>query len=229
MASTVQRAVTLLQWQQQKQQGGAGSSSDPSPFPDEYLAGVSLPTLTLPVEILLLAPSADMASTCMQLITLLAEQANAAERTHVSDVYADCAVSSALQLLGPAVYHAAQRVDSLKQRRQLMRLWSEVLRALLHLKQGRCWRRQVCASFTTLMHSHSVTCWTTIDTGACSALYTALKQQCVALKHNKRYRWLQCTDHWHCCIVTSTFKHSVAAVACLWQPLGVANGFKPCS
>jgi hypothetical protein len=137
MASTVQRAVTLLQWQQQ---GAAGTSSEATL--DAELQGclsrLQLQALTLPVECLLLAPSADMASSGLQLMTLLAEQADAAERTAVDDALVDDAVSMALQQLGPAVYHAARHTGSLKQRRQLMRLWSDALKALLPLQQGRC-------------------------------------------------------------------------------------------
>jgi hypothetical protein len=79
----------LLQWQQQ--QGAADSSSEATLDAElqRCLAGLQLQALTLPVECLLLAPSADMASSCLQLMALLAEQADAAERTAVDDALVD--------------------------------------------------------------------------------------------------------------------------------------------
>jgi hypothetical protein len=155
MASTVQRAVVLLRWQQQKQQQQEAAGSNNFLDQQDRLDWLFFRALNLPVECLLLQPSADMASSCLTLFIPLAQQATTAGLVTARDALVNDTVSTALQQLGPAVYHAAQRAGSLKQRRQLMRLWSDALLALQALSQGEvlpCWH--TCQFQNMRMHDH---------------------------------------------------------------------------
>jgi hypothetical protein len=88
-----------------------------------------LPAAELLVECVLLVPALDMASSCLQLITWLMQQVNAALKLARDEgrssegvqlqqgIYtASC---SALLNLGPAVCHCGKQTSDLKQRRQM--------------------------------------------------------------------------------------------------------------
>jgi hypothetical protein len=114
------------------------------------------PSFDLLVECLLLAPSPGMARSCLPLMTLLLQQMNAALQQHgggkaVSGEVAVIALAelapAVLTQVAPAVHFCMQQTASLKQRRQLLRLWAGTAAALM--QQAGAWRGAVStASFT---------------------------------------------------------------------------------
>jgi hypothetical protein len=80
MVSTVHSAVVLCHWRQQQQQQGEGCSNTYGALQQQYryALDVLLPSAQLLIECVLLVPTADMASSCLQLITALMQQVNAA-------------------------------------------------------------------------------------------------------------------------------------------------------
>jgi hypothetical protein len=140
MLSTVQRAVTLLLWQEKQQQrNAAGSSScadpaEPQQQQQHRSERFTSYALRLVVECVLLVPTDDMASSCLELIPLLTQQAHAAVGTAVGACL--LAVSSALHELGLAVNYVVGQAESHKQRRLLMRLWAGAVEALLQWAGG---------------------------------------------------------------------------------------------
>jgi hypothetical protein len=134
-------------WQQQHPLQTASSRSGTGAGVQQ---GQQLPQLMDPVywqsvfklllECLLLAPSPDMASSCLPLMTLLLQQMNAALQQHGngSEKARDRAESTiflfaraAFRDIPAAVHCCMQRTASLKQRRQLLRLWAGLLTALM--------------------------------------------------------------------------------------------------
>jgi hypothetical protein len=101
-----------------------------------------------------------MASSCLQLMTLLLQEANAAVTlggrvaTAASEAAADTLHWAARQVfsdVGPAVHHCMRGAASLKQRRQLMRLWASTLTAVAQgagawrvVEQQQCMRSPCC-------------------------------------------------------------------------------------
>jgi hypothetical protein len=99
------------------------------------------PSFDVLVECLLLAPSPDMASSCLPLMTLLLQQMNAALQQHgsgskdardLAEVSVSLILQAAFRDVPAAVHFCMQQSSSLKQRRQLLRLWAGLLTALMH-------------------------------------------------------------------------------------------------
>jgi hypothetical protein len=149
MLSTVHRALRLCGWQQQQQQQQDVCSNNFGEDPLQQCrrtAHVFLPSVQLLTECVLLVPTADMASSCLQLITPLMQQVNAAlqlardegdgsELTVLHEgIYK--ASFSALVNLGPAVCHCGKQTTKLKQRRQLLRLWADAVAVLMQGEQA---------------------------------------------------------------------------------------------
>jgi hypothetical protein len=82
-----------------------------------------------------------MASSCLQVMTLLLQQVNAALQLHGSEtaMFTLGEIAPAvLTQIAPAVHFCMQQAASLKQRRQLLRLWAGLLTALMQGAGARC-------------------------------------------------------------------------------------------
>jgi hypothetical protein len=152
MLSTVRRAVRLCLWrqQQQQQQQEDCCRNGVRETPQQQFRRarlIELPAATLLVECLLLVPTTDMASSCLQLITPLMQQVNAAlqlardegDRNAMQQLTEGICtfMQVALQQLGPAVCHCGKQTTDLKQRRQLLRLWADAVAALMQGNSGK--------------------------------------------------------------------------------------------
>jgi hypothetical protein len=163
MLATVRSIQHVAQWLllQQRAPQTTSSSSSQQQQQNALLQyhALWLPSLKLLVECLLLVPTLDMASSCLQLITWLMQQVNAARRvprrppTTTDAAQPDSTAAGAagaswvdstaatvtlkemlplaLKQLGPAVYHAVQHTADLKQRRQLLQMWANAVEATL--------------------------------------------------------------------------------------------------
>jgi hypothetical protein len=170
VAATTGRLLVVFRWLEQEADRAQQQEED-------LLLNPALwqPSLQLLVECVLLVPTADMASSCLQLITRIMQQVNAAlqvantyqqppasgehdsssssssegaraaaeaeaaariEAAATAEVAANHMLQSALTELGPAVYHVAQQAASLKQRRQLLRLWANALATIVYCSGG---------------------------------------------------------------------------------------------
>jgi hypothetical protein len=154
MVATAGDALKVAEmWQQQHPQQTASSSSSSTGVGVQQ--GQQLRTLLEPthwhasfgllLECLLLAPSPDMASSCLPLMTLLLQQMNAALQQHGSSnedaiLCAErnlaeatiCGIAgAAFSNVAAAVHCCMQRTASLKQRRRLLRLWAGLLMMLM--------------------------------------------------------------------------------------------------
>jgi hypothetical protein len=154
MTTTARQALFIAKVCQQKEAMNSSSSSSA----DGQQQGQQLQLLEpfqwvfelgLLVECLLLVPDANMASSSLQLMTLLLMQVNAAmpaegattTAVHNTAKATLMAVSDlVLQYVGAAVYHCMQGTDDLKQRRQLLRQWAELVETLMQHAGG--WGRQ---------------------------------------------------------------------------------------
>jgi hypothetical protein len=94
------------------------------------------------VECLLLAPTPDMASSCLPLMTLLLQQMIAARQLRgsssgstdpqdMAEITLCFIAQDAFRDVPAAVHNCMQQTASLKQRRQLLRLWAELLTTLM--------------------------------------------------------------------------------------------------
>jgi hypothetical protein len=149
MLSTVRRAVRICQWQQKQQQQGDGCSNTYGSLPQQcrYAIDVSMPSAQLLTECLLLVPTADMASGCLQLLTPLMQQVNAALQLARDEGDSDASqqltegisiiTQTAFQQMGPAVCHCGKQTSDLKQRRQLLRLWADAVAVLMQADTGK--------------------------------------------------------------------------------------------
>jgi hypothetical protein len=148
MLNTVRRAVRLCHWRQQQQQGDGDSKEYGGEAWQQCRRAVDvlLPSVQLLVELVLLVPTADMASSCLQLITPLMQQVNAALQLardegnsyaqQLSEGICDT-MQTVLQDLGPAVCHSGKQTSDLKQRRQLLRLWADAVAVLMQADTGK--------------------------------------------------------------------------------------------
>jgi hypothetical protein len=168
MTATARRIQHILHWLQQQQASKHSSSSGRQQQQQAPLLKYQfwLPALKLLVECMLLVPTADMASSCLQLIALFMQQVNAAaqaprtrlETADLAQAHSRAAAAAAaeatrqeraaaadviketllltLRQLGPSVYHAVQKTAALKQRRQLLRLWADAAAAVLQEAGG---------------------------------------------------------------------------------------------
>jgi uncharacterized glyoxalase superfamily protein PhnB len=163
--STVQRIAMLLQWQQQS---SGSSSSDGELTFQQQLTAVSRTCLSvsLLVECLLLLPGTDMASSCLQAIVLMMQQANAIFKQAAEEGTLQqrnqllsplgLVLRSTLADLASAVYHVAQQASSVKERRHLLQLWADAAAALLD-ETGVCWNhtgRGVWQSVSCSRHAY---------------------------------------------------------------------------
>jgi hypothetical protein len=155
MLSSVRRAVRICQWRQQKQQQqqqqqqGVGCSKEYGGEAWQQCrraVDVLLPSAKLLVELMLLVPTADMASSCLQLITALMQQVNAALQlaSDEANSYGKqlsegiCnTMQTVLVNLGPAVCHCGKQTNDLKLRRQLLRLWADAVAMLMQANTGK--------------------------------------------------------------------------------------------
>jgi hypothetical protein len=172
MVNTASHALKVAEmWQQQHPQQTASSRSGTGAGVQQ---GQQLPQLMGPVhwqsvfklllECLLLAPTPDMASSCLPLMTLLLQQINAALqlRGSGSEEARDLAESTiflfaraAFRDIPAAVHCCMQRTASLKQRRQLLRLWAGLLTMLM---QGAGGLREQ----QLFLHASTRLCWACI-------------------------------------------------------------------
>jgi hypothetical protein len=116
------------------------------------------PSVELVVECLLLVPTPDMASSCLPLMTLLLQQmTNAALQPGGSGTagFGEIAMftlgelaPALLTLVAPAVHCCMLQTASLKQRRQLLRLWAGLLTALMQGAGAWCALRSALQAVT---------------------------------------------------------------------------------
>jgi hypothetical protein len=172
MLATMHSIQHILQWLLQQEESNTSSSSSSSSSSNRRQQqqqqaslldhALWLPSVKLLAECLLLVPTADMASSCLQLITLIMQPINAARRLPRETAQADIAAAAAaatsqeplaaaetinevmrtltFRQLGPAVYHAVKHAADLKQRRQLLRLWANAAAALIQEAGEQKWR-----------------------------------------------------------------------------------------
>jgi hypothetical protein len=140
MLSSAHCAVAIGKLWQQQANVIISSSSTGQQLPTLMAPTHWFPSFDVLVECLLLAPSPDMASSCLQLMTLLLQQMKAALQQHGSGkpVYGQIATLTLGELapgvftqVARAVHLCMQQTTSLKQRRQLLRLWAGLLTALM--------------------------------------------------------------------------------------------------
>jgi hypothetical protein len=146
MLSTVRRAVTLCNWQQQQPADVSSREHEPVQQQLQSALGNWLPAVSLLVECLLLVPTADMTSSCLTLMPWLGQQVNAALQVARDEGRSSEVVTllegiymtslSALLHLGPAVCHCGQQTTNLKQRRQLLRLWADAAAVVVREDSG---------------------------------------------------------------------------------------------
>jgi hypothetical protein len=139
MVSSAHRANSISKlWQQHATASNSSSTGQQLPLLLESSHWHA--SFGLLVECLLLAPTPDKASSCLPLMTLLLQQMIAARQLRGSGeaVYGDVAEITLAQLapvvftqVAPAVRFCMQQTASLKQRRQLLRLWAELLTTLM--------------------------------------------------------------------------------------------------